>query len=82
MTYRGLMPLEPGRNRQRAAAGGAALERCHERACPPVQRAWASIPATRIPRPSHQGQGCKLCVPPRFDITRPVPRQGIHSRGP
>jgi hypothetical protein len=44
--------------------------------------AWASTPGRRTPPPPHQGQGTELGVPPRFEITRPLPRQGIHSRGP
>lgn len=45
------------------------------------QWAWASIPGTRMPVPSHHGHETWLGVPPRFEITRPVPRQAIHSRG-
>ena len=48
---------------------------------PPPHRACASIPGTRMPLPSHQGHATSLGVPPRFEITLPLPRQGIHSRG-
>lgn len=39
------------------------------------------MPAKRTPPPSHQGQVTVLGVPPRLEITLPVPRQAIHSRG-
>jgi 4-amino-4-deoxy-L-arabinose transferase-like glycosyltransferase len=45
------------------------------------QPAWASVPGTRTPLPPHQGQATSLGEPPRLEITRPPPRQGIHSRG-
>ncbi len=44
--------------------------------------AWASVPGTRTPLPPHHGQLTLLGVPPRLEITWPLPRQGIHSRGP
>jgi hypothetical protein len=44
--------------------------------------AWASTSARRIPPPSHQGHTTSLDLPPRFEITLPLPRHGIHSRGP
>jgi hypothetical protein len=62
-------------------AAGAALAAVSPSASAcPAQRACASIPGTRTPRPSHHGQETSLGVPPRFDITWPVPRQAIHSR--
>lgn len=46
------------------------------------QRACASMPGTRVPLPAHHGHSSVLGVPPRFEITWPLPRQAIHSRGP
>jgi hypothetical protein len=45
------------------------------------QRACASTSARRMPAPSHHGQATVLGEPPRFEITWPLPRQAIHSRG-
>ena len=45
------------------------------------QRAWASCSAGSTPVPSHHGQATSLGDPPRFEITRPVPRQGGQGRG-
>jgi hypothetical protein len=39
------------------------------------------MPAIRFPVPPHHGQLTMLALPPRFETTVPVPRQGIHSRG-
>jgi 4-amino-4-deoxy-L-arabinose transferase-like glycosyltransferase len=45
----------------------------------PSHAAWASTPARRTPPPWHQGQVTSCGLPPRFEITCPVPRQGIHA---
>jgi hypothetical protein len=45
------------------------------------QRACAFTSAWRTPPPPHQGQLSSLGVPPRFEMTLPLPRQAIHSRG-
>lgn len=42
---------------------------------------WASVSGTRTPPPPHHGQAILLGSPPRLEITWPLPRQGIHSRG-
>ncbi len=43
--------------------------------------ACALTPLERTPLPPHHGQLTLLAAPPRWEITWPVPRQGIHSRG-
>ncbi len=48
-------------------------------ACSPSHDACASTPATRTPSPPHQGQVTSCGLSPRFEITRPVPRQGMHA---
>src|ERR1700688_2574882 len=45
------------------------------------QAACASVPGKRRPPPAHHGQTTVLGSPPRFEITLPLPRQAIHSRG-
>jgi 4-amino-4-deoxy-L-arabinose transferase-like glycosyltransferase len=37
------------------------------------------MPARRTPPPPHQGQVTSCGLSPRFEITRPVPRQGMHG---
>jgi 4-amino-4-deoxy-L-arabinose transferase-like glycosyltransferase len=37
------------------------------------------MPASRTPPPPHQGQVTSCGLSPRFEITRPVPRQGMHG---
>src|SRR3954454_18530032 len=43
--------------------------------------ACASCSGSRRPPPSHQGQGTSCGVPPRLDVTRPVPRQAEQGTG-
>src|SRR4051812_10767790 len=43
--------------------------------------ACASCSGRRCPPPSHQGQRTSCAVPPRLDITRPVPRQAEQGTG-
>src|SRR6202167_2596480 len=45
----------------------------------PSHEACASMPVRRTPPPPHQGQVTSCGLPPRFEITRPVPRQGMHA---
>ncbi|MEA2220835.1 MAG: glutamyl-tRNA synthetase [Solirubrobacteraceae bacterium] len=43
--------------------------------------ACASWPGSCVPPPSHHGQRIGDGVPPRFEITRPLPRHGAQGRG-
>jgi hypothetical protein len=66
----------------RQAAGSEAELEAASSASLAGHRACASMPGTRSPLPPHHGQLTVLGVPPRFEMTLPLPRQAIHSRGP
>lgn len=48
---------------------------------PALRAAWASCPGICVPLPSHQGHVTCDGLPPRLEITWPVPRHGAHTGG-
>ena len=64
-----------GRRARRYAAAAVAPAALARRA------AWASWPGTCRALPSHHGHVTVDGSPPRFEMTRPVPRQGAHGFG-